>query len=551
MKDGLAAVEPTKGAAAPQPLSYRLRVAPFTGALLVGIWLPVSALTLGALFDFRQLSLQDSWWSLFGELGNWLPLGLLLCGALGVALGRPLLGELLVVPRAHRTRWWLVALCGYVLLLVSTPALLRHDGRGHVAWPAFVWLGALTAWLGASTHALVPLSAVWRVLQGRKARGATALAIALFAFTLGHLGKAHWDALAPITLGLSALVLELWGESPWMTTGRILGVHGFSVHIAPGCSGVEGLGIMTAFLAGFITLFRDELRVGRALAFLPVALALSFSMNAVRIALLMVVGAHYSETVALSGFHSKSGWLFFTLIALASVAALRHLPLFARKERVIRARNGGRPLEPYLLPLVVLTITGLVTGLFASDLDRWYGLRVLTGGACLWLLRKEADLGPSLSWAQAGGSVLVGLLLLPAWLALSPREPALAADVAYAWSSLSVGERMLGLGLRISGAALVVPWAEELVFRAYLLRRMASPRFEAVPYSSIGLLPLVASSAAFGLAHGAYWVPATLAGVAYAGVARRSGARGAIVAHAATNLALAAFVLAERAFDLW
>ena len=39
-----------------------------------------------------------------------------------------------------------------------------------------------------------------------------------------------------------------------------------------------------------------------------------------RIALLIAVGVNISPEIALSGFHSKAGWLFFCGIALALIA---------------------------------------------------------------------------------------------------------------------------------------------------------------------------------------------------------------------------------------
>ncbi len=549
MANRLVGLEPTKHGASVLPRDARFRLALSAESLLVGAWLPASGLALSLLFDIHALSQHAAWWSALGQLGYWLPLGFVVCVALAFALAEPLVAELRNVARPHRARFWLVSLSGYGVALATSPTVLA-EGSATLSTVS-AWATGLLVWLVAGMHALMPLPSLLRILLSQRARTLAAFAIGVGAFLLGHAWESQWDLLAPLTLGGAASVLDLLGQDPWRAEDHILGVGEFAVRVAPECSGIEGVGVMAAFLAGFIAVFRAELHVRRALAIVPFALFASLALNVLRISLLMLVGAHYSAAVAVSGFHSKSGWLFFSLTALASIAILRHAPFFARDELPVFTERPRGALEPYLLPLVVLTLTGLITGLFSSGLDRGYGLRVVAAGACLLLLRGRANLGPALTPQGVLGCVLAGVLALPIWLALSPRDSAKAAELADAWASLGLGERITGMALRVAGATLVVPWAEELAFRGFLLRRFVSSRFEAVTASDIGWVAVLLSSLAFGLAHGGYWLPGTATGVLYACIAIRIGVRGAIVAHGVTNLALAAFVLWQGAFDLW
>jgi CAAX prenyl protease-like protein len=108
------------------------------------------------------------------------------------------------------------------------------------------------------------------------------------------------------------------------------------------------------------------------------------------------------------------------------------------------------------------------------------------------------------------------------------------------------------LGLRVLGATLAAPIAEELAFRGYLLRRVDSADFDRLDFGRTSWVALFASSAAFGLMHGSRWFAGTLAGVAYALVLRRSRRIGeAVAAHAMTNALLAIWVIAFGEWRLW
>ena len=96
------------------------------------------------------------------------------------------------------------------------------------------------------------------------------------------------------------------------------------------------------------------------------------------------------------------------------------------------------------------------------------------------------------------------------------------------------------------------PIAEELAFRGFLLRRLISPDFEALPLHSFTWLGLGISSVAFGLLHGTLWFAAIVAGLLYAWTLIRRGRIGeAIIAHATTNALLAGYVLIFQKWHLW
>ena len=97
-----------------------------------------------------------------------------------------------------------------------------------------------------------------------------------------------------------------------------------------------------------------------------------------------------------------------------------------------------------------------------------------------------------------------------------------------------------------------VPIAEELAFRGFLMRRPMSPAFDELSLRRVTLFVLVVTSVAFGLLHGSRWIAGTAAGGLYGLVAIRRGRMGeAVIAHAATNALLAAYVVIFGHWQFW
>jgi CAAX prenyl protease-like protein len=94
--------------------------------------------------------------------------------------------------------------------------------------------------------------------------------------------------------------------------------------------------------------------------------------------------------------------------------------------------------------------------------------------------------------------------------------------------------------------------AEELAFRGFLLRRLSAIDFESVSFRSTSWYAVLGSAILFGVMHGGRWWLATVAGVVYATLVRRTGRIGdAIVAHAVTNALIALAVVFFGQWQLW
>ena len=167
----------------------------------------------------------------------------------------------------------------------------------------------------------------------------------------------------------------------------------------------------------------------------------------------------------------------------------------------------------------------------------------------LWFFRSYyADL----RWSWAWTPIILGLVVFVLWVALEP-APTPEADAAIpdALREMPVTAAAFWLIARVLGSSIVVPIAEELAFRGYLLRRLIDADFTAVSPKHFTMVSFVISSVAFGALHGR-WLAGILAGMIYAVAQYRRGhISDAIVAHAVTNALLAAYVLIFGHWAFW
>jgi exosortase E/protease (VPEID-CTERM system) len=278
---------------------------------------------------------------------------------------------------------------------------------------------------------------------------------------------------------------------------------------------------------------------------LPFAIAAVWLLNGVRLAALIAIGARYDASLATNAFHARAGWVLFCIVALGVSALGRRSRFFSREPAA--AEETENPAAPYLVPLLSLIATGLVTGMFADRVDLLYGLRVVVAAAALYAYRRHyvglrADFSPL--------SVVAGVVVAVAWVGLAAKH-ADAGAAREAFRAAPLGSFASWALFRTIGSALIVPACEELAFRGYLLRRLVDRDFSSVSTKAWTPLALVGSSLAFGLVHDR-WIAASVAGVVYAAVTLRSGNLGsAIVAHAVTNGIIASWVLLSGDLSLW
>ena len=415
--------------------------------------------------------------------------------------------------------------------------------------PAAVWIGVLRKTGGLPIFAIVPAAAAVAAIK---------------------LSQMLWVPAADITFRFVNLILKpvLPGLVSDPAT-RILSTGRFAVQIAEVCSGLEGVGLMLAFCTAWLWLFRREYRFPRALVVIPVGVIVVFLLNALRIAVLILIGNAGYERVAVVGFHSQAGWIAFNLAAFA-IAILAHTnPWLSRAAAERRARRlqlagasasietaqrqdapriDNNPTAAYLMPLLAILAAGMIARSLSDDFEIWYPLRLAAAFCALWIYRRSYA-GADFAFSWRGPAT--GVLIFAVWMASAAWLGA-SADVPSGLAALSPAPRGAWIGCRLIAAVVTVPLAEELAYRGYLLRRLTTAHFESAPFSAARWPALAVSALAFGIVHGRFWIAGTVAGLAYGAVAMRTNKLGeAVAAHATTNALIAAQVLLFRHWWLW
>jgi CAAX prenyl protease-like protein len=108
------------------------------------------------------------------------------------------------------------------------------------------------------------------------------------------------------------------------------------------------------------------------------------------------------------------------------------------------------------------------------------------------------------------------------------------------------------LAWRTARAVLVVPIAEELFWRGWLMRWLINPDFERVPLGAYRPLAFWLTAALFASEHGSYWDVGLLTGVIYnLWMIRSKSVASCILMHAVTNALLSAYVIAYGQWQYW
>jgi exosortase E/protease (VPEID-CTERM system) len=446
-----------------------------------------------------------------------------------------------VVAPMGRRAWPYVAVHGvlFVAFLLLTRALFG-DGFGLAGDPRawFVaWALLGLAVIAALTLVVVPFRQfLWVMRQGRISILLGVL-VGIVAWSAGRAAQHLWVLLGGVTIRAVTQVLSwIFTDSVYNPSRFLVGTSHFRVVVGKECSGFEGIGLMIVFAISGLVIFRGALRFPNALILLPLGVLAAWMANVLRIVGLIVIGIHWSPDLALGGFHSKAGWVLFCSVAFALMMVARRTRFFS--QAVTRPEENAdtwHPTAAYLTPLLAAIAVELVAGLFSIRLGFLYPIQGLAILVVLWAYRKCYTLGqPSWAWAAVvigaaafAVDLAVGHLPVPVHGTTSIPEKALGAHSI-------AGAAVLAAGLVRS--VILVPVAEELAFRGYLLRRFISSDFTEVSPATFRFGSFLISSAAFGLLQSS-WIAGTVAGMLYAfAVFRRGRLEDAFLAHAVTSL---------------
>ena len=213
---------------------------------------------------------------------------------------------------------------------------------------------------------------------------------------------------------------------------------------------------------------------------------------------------------------------------------------------------------PFAAFMALLALRGAAPADGSWGFDpRWlYGATVLVVGAMLALWWQEYGELARQNLPTPGEAVLavaVGLAVFGAWIHLDEPWMSLMAEGTAPFLPVDASGALDWplVAVRWVGAALLVPVMEELFWRSWLMRWIASPQWEGVDPRRAGLKAIVLSTFVFMLAH-TLWLAAIVAGLAYAWLYVRSGKLWLpVIAHAVTNGVLGVWVVMTGRWEFW
>lgn len=319
-----------------------------------------------------------------------------------------------------------------------------------------------------------------------------------------------------------------------------IGSNDFIVEIASSCSGVEGLALITGFFAIYTFLMRGSVNAFRLwLIVWPIALVASWLLNIVRITTLILIGATGSPDLAVNGFHSFAGWLFFSALALGVIAFVQTVPWLHNPKSSETPVTSTVPLRDdqvvaYIVPFILFMLIGLILNAFWLYPELGYPVLVILLTPVIWYFRRAVLAG----WDGIDPfAFLAGLGVGVGWVLLA--EP--NAETLPGLATLSATATVAWVAFRIFGTVVIIPIVEEAFFRGYLLDRLNAGGAVTVVFA------VAVSSLTFAALHGRI-LEAGIAGVVFSLIMlRRRNLIDAILCHATANgfIAVAAMLNAD------
>ena len=431
------------------------------------------------------------------------------------------------------TRYWPIALnlIGTAIAFLPVTFLVEgSEARGML--PALIcWVIGLSGILSGFAFYIAPIRAWPRFIVSQWTVLLPVVSLSMFAPFLAQMLRPLWnvEAISNVTFkAVAAVISGLGYDVEIYPDQKIIGAGDFYIDVAPACSGIEGIALVTLFVTIYLSLFRRDLRFPRALLLYPLGIAASALFNVVRIAVLLIIGLEGRPELAVGGFHSHAGWLMFTVVALCIIGLAQSVPALQR--RTVRSELTDLlpfwqdPTTAAILPFAVFMLSAVLAQTFSQTPSLIYPARaILMAGALglFWSLyvRMPWRLDP----VALGAGIIVGLV----WVLMPVSDTGGPAPFG-ALTGFALAGWFL---LRGIGTVLLVPIIEELFFRSYLEKRMR--------LGTGAMWPMVAAILTAGLFAALHdrWLEAFCAGLVFSWIARRhENITDAIVAHGAANM---------------
>jgi uncharacterized protein len=446
-----------------------------------------------------------------------------------------------------RRRFWLcLQLAGFGLILLPWFFTSNSASSDTLSLAFVLWMiGGLLAAFGSGFTLASPRQ--WqRVAIEIGPFRLFVLAIGLFAPEIVRSAHGIWyiEPLTRSTFQLVVATLDVFGVAATAVPETYtLATKDFAVEISWMCSGVEGFALVGLFLICYFYAFAKDLRFPNVWVLLPISLILSWLLNVARIAALFAIGDRVSPNLAVNGFHSHAGWLMFSLLALSIIAVSRTIPWLRSADH---ETSADLPIAQdwvaaRIVPFAVFMGTALLLSTFTEIPDIWYFVKLIFIMVALALF---LPLYARIDWRLDPLSLSVGAAVGVFWIATSSGLSGTDDPLTAALASLPTSLLALWILVRMIGSIIVIPFVEELFFRAYIIDRLDSGG------SMMRVVALCVSTGLFSIFHGR-WLLAGIAGLVYGLLyLRRKKISDAIIAHAASNAVIALFAFARMDWSL-
>jgi hypothetical protein len=205
-----------------------------------------------------------------------------------------------------------------------------------------------------------------------------------------------------------------------------------------------------------------------------------------------------------------------------------------------------------IAPFFIFVLLTAVQEKLGGESAYWlYLVKTILGALMIFAVRPFVA---EMRWAISWEAVVVGILIFAIWVGLDSFYPHLfkkgetnpfisfGGNAGLAWFFCVV---------HLIGMTLVVPPIEEIFYRSFLYRYVASKDFLTVPLSKFIPVPFLVTALVFGLSHNE-WLAGILCGAAYQWLVLRKNRIGdAMTAHAITNFLLGAWIVWRGAWHFW
>ena len=221
--------------------------------------------------------------------------------------------------------------------------------------------------------------------------------------------------------------------------------------------------------------------------------------------------------------------------------------------RLLKKLFAESPAVARVAPFVIFLALTVCQGRFGAASAYWfYFTKTIVGAWLVWEMRPFVS---EMRWALSWEAILVGMGIFAVWVGLDPFYTHLTKS-GTAWNpNGQFGQNytlaLFFVAVRIIGSTFIVPPLEEVFYRSFVYRCIASQNFLSVPLNKFLSFPFFATAIVFGFSHNE-WLAGILCGAALQWLVIRKNRLGdAMTAHAIANFLLGVWIVWRGAWNFW